>query len=93
MARRAIRRATPPPTAGGSAYPHFLAFCPSDLPVRKSGSGTRRTMTVQRLSDSRAYVETEGRHRSFCELGCGLAAQEVEILGRDSTALMRLLGA
>jgi hypothetical protein len=34
MARRAIRRATPHPAAGGSAPTKFLAFCPSDLPVK-----------------------------------------------------------
>jgi hypothetical protein len=61
MARRAIRRATKQQTGGGSANPHFLAFCHSDLPVKKS-----RSREVARL-----------RHSSFCDSGCSLAAKNV----------------
>jgi hypothetical protein len=38
MARRAIRRATQHQTRWRQHEPQFLAFCPSDLPVKKSRS-------------------------------------------------------
>jgi hypothetical protein len=61
IARRAIRRATQHQTRWRQREPPFLAFCPSDLPVKKS-----RSCEV-------AWI----RQSSFCDSGCVLAAKDV----------------
>jgi hypothetical protein len=64
IARRAIRRAMQPETAGGSAPP-FLAFCPSDLPVKNldltDWPGTPRKLLRFRLrfGSQRRAVSTD----------------------------------
>jgi hypothetical protein len=72
IACRAIRRATQHQTWWRQREPAFLAFCPSDLPVKISkafGSSSQHDSSPKR---SRSCALR--RYKSFCKSGCGSAA-------------------
>ena len=62
--RRAIRRATPNQTAGGSAKPPSLAFCPSELPVKNLD----RTSGPKAATEASAIRAAVWQPKSYLEL-------------------------
>ena len=100
MARRAIRRAMQHRTCWRQREPRFLAFCPSDLPVKISealGTSYPHDSSPKRSPDL-AFATP----REFLQEGCGAAAQDVTngravasalLRGRAGNRVANLLGA
>ena len=79
-ARCTLHAARPRPVFTGNCYESFCNQAAFRQPTEMRPMVSRLPASLF----SRSHVETKRRHGSFCDLGCNLAAQDVQILVRGA---------